>query len=193
MSSNNHSTPYQTNKQKKRENVGYHYDLNPQRRRKWSEKEGKRKRVGYDWNELGQPLKEKQERWKVFLSLQPELTKKAATRNDHKILGKRKDVGISKGLVAQILLWQRRQVTWLCGCPECIWQSVHFSHDLFPRLVDSHEHLGFSRQLPLDIRCAEDALQIQPVPLACRPFILPKNSTALTTNNMTNGHTFVQH
>lgn len=52
-----HLTPYQTNKQKKRENVGYHYDLNPQRRRKWREKEGKRKRVGYDWNELGQPLK----------------------------------------------------------------------------------------------------------------------------------------
>ena len=46
------------------------------------------------------------------------------------------------------------------------------SHDLLPRLVHLDEHLGFVGQLPLDVRSTEDALQVQPVPLALQPLVL---------------------
>ena len=64
-------------KEGKRKSVEYQWNVNPQKRkgREERKKKGKRKSVGNQWNELDQPLKgetRKNERWKVFLSLQPE-------------------------------------------------------------------------------------------------------------------------
>lgn len=63
-------------------------------------------------------------------------------------------------------------LTWLCGSTQCVGKAVHLPHNLFPGFVHLQEHLGLSRELPLDVWGAEDALQIKPVPLTCQPLVL---------------------
>ncbi len=50
--------------------------------------------------------------------------------------------------------------TRLCGCFKGIGHLIDLCHDLFPGLVHLKEHLGLSRQLPLDVWSQEDTLKV---------------------------------
>lgn len=63
-------------------------------------------------------------------------------------------------------------LTRLSSGSERIWQSVDFPHNLFPRLINGHEHLSLSWELALNIGGTEDALKVQPVALASKPLVL---------------------
>jgi len=62
--------------------------------------------------------------------------------------------------------------TRLCPGPDGGRHLVDLPHDVLVRLVDLHEHLGLGRELALDVRGGEDALQVQPGSLAVQPLVL---------------------
>lgn len=69
--------------------------------------------------------------------------------------------------------------TWLCCGTNGQGNFVDFAHDVLVGFVYLHKHLGFSRQLTLNVRCREDTLQVHPGSLAVQPFILPTNSDSI--------------
>lgn len=48
--------------------------------------------------------------------------------------------------------------TSLCGCSKGIWHLFDSCHNFLPRLVYLKKHLGFSRELPLDVWGHKDTL-----------------------------------
>jgi len=57
------------------------------------------------------------------------------------------------------------------GSPKRIRLIVRAPHQLLPELLDRVERLGLGHQLPLDVLCGEDLLQVQPPLLAQDPLV----------------------
>lgn len=61
---------------------------------------------------------------------------------------------------------------------------AYLPHDVLVGLVHLGEHLGLCGQLALDVRGAEDALQVQPVALTRQPLILANTQSCTTYDGL---------